>query len=52
MDHLNNQNMEITKIARDRFVESLSHKAMRNLQEFNALKGGDKKTLDLVDSKQ
>ena len=42
--------MEMTKMCRDKFVESLAAKSLRCLEEFNALKGGDEKVLELVDS--
>lgn len=38
--HLERQNIEITKVGKERFIKSLSQKGMRSLTELNALKGG------------
>ena len=40
MKHLNNQNYEITTVANEKFVTSLSQHAQKNFQIFNTMKGG------------
>ena len=44
--------MEITTVAREKFIESLKHKAADSLYSFNAMKGGDVKVRQQVDSGQ
>mmetsp|Transcript_5129 Transcript_5129/g.7842 ORF Transcript_5129/g.7842 Transcript_5129/m.7842 type:complete len:91 (+) Transcript_5129:558-830(+) len=40
----------MTKVARERFIESLKSKANQRLEEFNALKGGSAKVMEQLDS--
>ena len=47
---LEHQNLEITTVAREKFIDSLKHKAADQLNALNALKGGDAKVREQADS--
>lgn len=49
---LEKQNLEITTVAHEKFIDSLKHKAVDQLQALNALKGGDARIQAQADSGQ